>query len=130
MLRSWLARLSEKDNVQALVQDALGCACPSTVFDHFQVQYMQGDPVPFIQIIVGNRLLLHLMHPDSTMLSQELILDLLKKGRNERDRRGLNRFRLVLVGSHISPRKEWEEELSSLKDSKVHLHFLPEFPLD
>ena len=118
------SKLRKKSNATLLVRDLLGCTCPSEIFDHYQVQEHISENIPTIQMIMGNRLLVRIV--DSAKLNdpQNAALRLLKEGHAERERRRLNRFRLVIIGG-FSPIETHElEELPKRFDDKVHLHIL------
>ncbi len=78
-----------------------------------------------IQLIMGERLLVWILDASIACVTEEMALDLLGKGKKERDRRRLNRFRLVLVGG--PPRLAFEnlDALDPLIGPRIHLHVLP-----
>ncbi|HDZ24620.1 MAG TPA: hypothetical protein ENH70_08805 [Desulfobacteraceae bacterium] len=120
----WLARLSDVSEVIRLVRGDLGCACPLSVFEHYQVAYREEDPGPLVQVIVGDRLLLWIVDGTDIPLSASTLSPIITKGCKERDRRGLNRFRLVLEGMHSHPETLILEQIMAPYDSRTHIHFL------
>jgi len=77
------------------VRNTLGCTCPDEIFE--QIEYAKETTDTLKQITLGNRLLLYIWKTENqTALETELPI-LLAQGKAERDRRGLNRFRLVVV---------------------------------
>lgn len=89
-----------KDEIKHFVQETLGCGCPEEVFRSIECRWnvrlnsfitLQGA------IVVGNRLLIYITEAGSAGCIEEHLPVLLAAGRKERDERGLNRFRLVIV---------------------------------
>jgi len=78
------------------------------------------------EINVGNRLLIFVTRMDDPDLVRSKIPQLVQAGKHERDDRGFNRFRLVLLTTR--PRRVAEEASSIFHylgtDEKVHLHVI------
>jgi hypothetical protein len=74
---------------------------------------------------MGDRLLAWIIDGGKVADPGRTLPHLLHAGRTERDRRGLNRFRLVVLGDFLSWEKKWTH-LAEEMDPKVHLHVLPE----
>ncbi|RLB23638.1 MAG: hypothetical protein DRG71_05860 [Deltaproteobacteria bacterium] len=123
-VKDWLAYLSEKKHVVALIQESLGCACPHEVFDHYQVRCVMTTPFPYVKMVVGERLLVYLVPCEHNQVSSGVAARLLHEGVQESDAKGLNRFRLALVGASSPVTDQLEQEVQSLNDSKVHLHVI------
>lgn len=123
----WKLTLAEKKRATRLVRDILGCSCPPGVFDHYQVQKGIFGTLPAVQLVMGDRLLLRIVDMDRLKRPGKTIRRLLVDGLKERESRGLNRFRLVVVGK---PSPDLRKELMKLPedgmDSRVHLHFISE----
>lgn len=119
--RKWVSRLAVPSNVAALVRERLGCGCPREVFEHYQVVRSTVDGIPLVRLIMGDRLLVWIVDPSHLDSPGERIRALLEKGVAERDRRTLNRFRLVIAGK-IPPTPP--ETVAP----RVHLHFLKSLP--
>jgi len=126
--------------VKDLVQNKLGCGCPEEVFETIEYGPITGpNSTRGLSVTIGGRLLVwftifmptpmhHGLHALTTF-----VRDILKDGQDERDSRGLNRFRLVLISA---TGKSEEEELLSItaralemlledvKDDKVHVHVM------
>ena len=104
--------------IEAFVRGRLGCNCPAEVFAHVEIdQRAEG-----CRIAIGDRLLLDLVAAADGTADAEQIGAMLETGRRERDRRGMNRFRLVLGCA--------EPDMPSavagaVGDDRVHLHRLP-----
>lgn len=121
----WQGNLADRSEVVFLVRGLLGCTCPQEVFDHYQVGQRVLTSMPLVELIMGDRLLVWIIDGDRIGEPERILSELLRGGLEERERRGLNRFRLVVVGDFRS----WEERWAHLPeelDPKVHLHVLPE----
>jgi len=123
--REWQNELAERSNAVFLVRDLLGCTCPEEIFDHYQVERVGSGAVPVVQLIMGNRLLVWIVDGVKVVNPGELLLELLEQGLAKREDRGLNRFRLVVVGEFLSWEKEWAHLAEGL-GPRVHLHALSE----
>ncbi len=127
--RGWDTSFLSTRTVHILVRDILGCGCPDDVFENIQV----GRPRLFkdwkgpvsLQILVGWRLLVSLVDAGTLNHITEDCQALLEEGRMFRDKRGLNRFRLVLVGHVESHVVHQLEDLAARVDEKVHVHVVP-----
>lgn len=78
-------------------------------------------------IIIGNRLLVYIAEAGSAGCIEEHLPVLVAAGKKERDEKGLNRFRLVLVADgpedvRQAAEKQFEELRGS--DEMVHLHVI------
>jgi hypothetical protein len=124
MEKEWMGSLSKKKLAVRFVRETLGCACPSEVFDHYQVQLLESGHKPFVQMIMGDRLLVRIANVSSLHSLEEEIWDMLSEGLEERERRGLNRFRLVMVETPQSRVKGNFTELAEKAGPRVHLHVI------
>lgn len=112
-------------NVKEFVRKTLGCDCAEDVFKH--IENDRNVKVAGIalrnKINVGNRLLVYVAEAGD--LAKELPL-LIKTGREERDARGFNRFRLVLVSDDAALRERAFKAFAGLPevDEKIHLHII------
>lgn len=127
-----------KTAVRDFVRQTLGCSCPEHVFDRIddvQCPARPGMPA-YRRLLIGERLLIYLVTPapeadsgDATSEAAiaEQLSALLTSGRDERNRLGLNRFRVV-VASADPPRLEpllrdvFEAFHGAGGDDKLHLH--------
>lgn len=125
-------------SARTLVREVLGCTCPDEVLEDikYTIHPVEGYG---LMLDVGGRLFVHLLpvvgvprRPASNHLAG-VIACILAKGRDERDSRGMNRFRLVLVaveeGSKEALGTVGEEAMAALSasggvDDRVHLHVL------
>jgi hypothetical protein len=111
--------------LRAFVRETLGCTCPDAVFEAVErtEAATPGSGVPYTRWVVGGRLLIYVARPQSA--PAESAGELAALGREDRDRRGLNRFRLVIASAAC------EEEAHAIarafavvagQDPKAHLH--------
>ncbi len=114
--------------IKSFAVDLLGCGCESEVFNRISLSEDSFDRglSGGKRILIGERLLIYLLpweegHPPDTALY------LMRRGREERDRNGYNRFRLVLAadGPDALAEKAAAEVQSLIRgDEKLHLHLL------
>lgn len=121
--KKWEEDLAERSRAVFLVRGLLGCTCPEEIFDHYQVRQQVIGSLPAVELIMGERLLVWIIDGNRIVDPGETLGELLKAGFEKRDRRGLNRFRLVVVGDFLSWEKQWGH-LADTLDPKVHLHVL------
>jgi hypothetical protein len=126
MENEWMEKLSNKGELIRLIQDMLGCGCPLEVFEHIQMELIRVNDICMLQLILGNKLLVWIMDRLKMDRAKDSASKILEQGRNERDSRQLNRFRLVLVGEVSEPEAEELQKLPETKPDKVHLHILPQ----
>jgi len=120
---------ADRASIEQFVRGTLGCGCPDEVFDHIAVSHLPGvaGRPPIVQLLVGTRLLIHVVHPPADSPVNGWVEQLVANGRAARDRHGYNRFRLV-VASPIPPaathavRERFARAV--LGDDKAHLHFV------
>lgn len=123
--KRWENELLNRSRAVALVRGRLGCSCPEEIFDHYQVRQQVVRSMPVMEMVMGDRLLVWMMDGHKVSDPRRTLAQILKAGLEERDRRGLNRFRLVVVGDFPSWENQWGH-LTDALDPKVHLHVLPE----
>ena len=95
--------------IKRFVQETLGCSCPEEVFNKIDYQ-KECDGISGSKVTVGDRLLIYIITMDGKSNIQGVINPALERGVAERDKKGFNRFRLVLVASR-------PDELRSPADS-------------
>jgi hypothetical protein len=118
--------MSEYSEIRTFVQATLGCACPEEVFDKIEYQNGSGD-LWQKKINVGNRLLIYIATARNTPEMRHIIYEGLKQGVEERNRKGLNRFRLAVVVANPEEVRVLAEkafESSEDADEKTHLHLM------
>lgn len=110
------------DNVKEFVKNTLGCQCPEEVFEKIEVDsgIKTGDHTVDRRINVGDRLLIYIV--DGDKLPEEDLKRLVIAGKDERDDRDFNRFRLVVMSDRGINLDGLQE---SVKDyEKVHIHIV------
>ena len=117
------------EDIKAFARDVLGCDCPEQVFSRIicedNVRTDSGLTISH-RINIGGRLLIYVSAPDQTSeLSSELV-KLVDSGEKERNDKGFNRFRLVLVSENPDLIKDDAQKLFEQlgKDEKIHLHII------
>lgn len=115
------------EKVKDFVRNTLGCDCAEDVFRHIENE-RSVKAAGFTlknKINVGDRLLVYVVEPGTDDLKKEMTA-LIKAGKEERDARGFNRFRLVLVSDDASLRETAFKAFKGLPgiDEKVHLHVI------
>jgi hypothetical protein len=116
--------------IEQFVQSTLGCSYPEDVFRSIDVRQnvrMNNFIILDSAIIIGNRLLIYIAEAKSAGCIEEHLPVLIRDGRQERDEKGLNRFRLVLVADMPDEeRQATERQFEELRstDEKVHLHVI------
>lgn len=114
--------------MKRFVQETLGCSCPEEVFDKIDYQKARDGGVGS-RINVGDRLLIYIITVDGKSSIQEVINAALEQGIEERDNKGFNRFRLVLVAARPDDLRGTAEHVfarSDYADEKAHLHVVSE----
>ena len=114
--------------IKRFVQKTLGCSCPEEVFN--RIDYRKDcDGVAGSKINIGDRLLIYIINVDGKSSIQEVVNPAVERGVEERDKKGLNRFRLVLVTSSPDELRSQAEQAfidSGYKNEKTHLHVVNE----
>lgn len=118
------------EHIEHFVRNTLGCGCPEDVFQSIEVRRnvrFNSFIVLDGAIVIGNRLLVYITEAGSTGCIEEHLPVLVTTGIKERDEKGLNRFRLVLVSDWPDEvRQAAERQFEELRgtDGKVHLHVI------
>jgi hypothetical protein len=114
--------------IERFVRGTLGCQCPDEVFLDVEVSPLAlPGGGSGRRLVIGGRLLIHVVAaPEQPELPLRLE-ELATAGRDERDRRGLNRFRLVIgmpaaAGGATSLEQRFRRALGG--DQRAHLHVL------
>ncbi|HSA77502.1 MAG TPA: hypothetical protein VLG72_01410 [Nitrospirota bacterium] len=121
--------MADKEKIKRFVQEALGCGCPEEVFRSIDCKRdveLGGGMILHSIITIGNRLLVYVVHDNQDFVEKHLAF-LVSVGKKERDSRGLNRFRLVIVmdgfsGNGDAIRRTFGELRE--KDENIHLHVI------
>lgn len=121
--------MADKEKIKRFVQETLGCGCPEEVFRSIDCKRdveLGGGMILHSIITIGNRLLVYVVHDNQDFVEKHLAF-LVSVGKKERDSRGLNRFRLVIVmdgfsGNGDAIRRTFGELRE--KDENIHLHVI------
>ncbi|WP_457571805.1 hypothetical protein [Desulfovulcanus sp.] len=115
------------ESIKRFAREVLGCGCPEEVFK--DIEYDQkvsklNDTCHVDRILIGRRLLIYLLRLDEYPELKEILPELIKEGKKERDRNSYNRFRLVVVTDdpELSRFSAKIFETISWLDEKIHLH--------
>jgi len=118
------------ERIKHFIQNTLGCGCPDEVFRSIDVRRnvrLNSFIVLDSAFVIGNRLLVYLAEAGSAGCIEEHLPALVAAGTKERDEKGLNRFRLVLISDRPADVQQAAgklfEELRG-NDGKVHLHVI------
>ena len=114
--------------IKRFVQETLGCSCPEEVFDSIVYQKECGG-ITGSKVSIGDRLLIYIISMDGKSNIQGIINSALERGVEERDKKGFNRFRLVLVASHPDELRSSAERAfndSGYTNEKTYLHVVNE----
>ena len=116
-------------DVEHFVRGTLGCGCPDEVFRSIFISRLPavaGRP-PILQVLVGSRLLVHVVSPPALEPANGWIEQLAANGRSTRDRHGYNRFRLVVASpAPLASARAFADRFARavVGDDKAHLHFV------
>jgi len=119
---------SDRRQVEQFVRGALGCGCPEEAFRSIVVdREVANRGRPFTRLVIGKRLLVYVVEPQSGVDLETETVELVTAGRAERDACGLNRFRLVLAPAQpMHARSDLAAWFSRAvgADDRAHLHLL------
>lgn len=124
----------QRENIKTFVQHTLGCGCPEEVFQSMDCRshVRLNDIILKYKMNIGNRLLVYLFETDPESVRQALPF-LVSEGKEERDKFGFNRLRIVLTADNVDEVRQIAEDLFKHieKDEKIHLHIISkhEIPL-
>jgi len=92
-------RESHRQEIERFVRGALGCRCPEGVFRQVELESATepGGTGLMTRLVIGHKLLIYVAVLATPSQMARQLTALARRGRRERDERGLNRFRLVLV---------------------------------
>lgn len=115
--------------IKTFIQDTLGCGCPEEVFrsiDSRQHVRLNERVLLSSSITIGSRLLVYVIEPKKPARIRQDLGFIVSAGKKERDSRGLNRFRLVVVTDDSSEKQSLIRGFEELKDKdeKIHLHVI------
>ena len=114
--------------IERFVRGTLGCGCPDEVFQSMVIRRLPAgaDRLPVVELLVGSRLLIHVVAPPPAGGVADWLERLAADGRATRDRHGYNRFRLVVVAAPgcAAPGAGLESRFArtAVGDDRMHLH--------
>jgi hypothetical protein len=117
-------------NIKKFVRGTLGCQCPDDVFEKIEygiVNDIFPNATPIQKIIIGNRLLILIWKAEDPTRIQDLLPSMIRIGKEERDRLGLNRCRIVIATGDVKRLKSHAERIFRAvepRDEKLHLHIV------
>jgi hypothetical protein len=118
----------EPSALARFVRDVLGCGCPEEILRAIRVdrgRLVPGLDVEVTRLDVGGRLLVYVVPAAAAQPLPALVAAAVEAGVSERDRRGFNRFRLVLAAdSPAALERPARDALAACerRDERVHLH--------
>jgi hypothetical protein len=107
------------------VRETLGCGCPAEVLSRIAVEDLDSGGRG---LDVGGRLLVRLLPSESVDHLIDGFPDRVLRLCDERDRRGFNRLRMVVICDHPEEVHEALSEMLAIiapSDDRVHVHALP-----
>jgi hypothetical protein len=115
--------------IERFVRGTLGCGCPDEVFHSISIDRLPALAArpPVLQLLVGSRLLIHIVALPEGSGTSGWLEQLAAQGRATRDRYGYNRFRLVVAMPAAAPlRADLEARFARTtgRDERVHLHLI------
>jgi hypothetical protein len=128
-----------QEQIISFVRNTLGCGCPDEVFRKIEceedVAIDTGITVDY-RINVGDRLLIYVVQGndfrvDDDPWNEKKLGDIVEAGKEERDGKGFNRFRLVLAGEGNGNSTDAAADAALLfeglecVDDRIHLHIIP-----
>lgn len=118
-----------KEAIKYFTRDILGCDCPEDVFNKIACEddvKIEGGPTISHKINIGDRLLIYVSMLDQISELGSELPKLIDSGEKERNYKGFNRFRLVLVSENPDIVKDDAYKLFERlgKDEKIHLHII------
>lgn len=119
------------DAIKSFARNQLGCLCPEEVFESIDCQsdvVLDDSLVLTHKIGIGGRLLVYVMALFDERSVQTVLPNLVSAGIEERNEKGFNRIRFVLLTRMPDEiTRESNRVFKSLaKDDNVHLHVIHE----
>ncbi|WP_295430461.1 hypothetical protein [uncultured Thiodictyon sp.] len=117
--------------LERFARETLGCNCAPAVFQQVAEDLvpLPGLDAPVRRIAIGGRLLIYLIPLTAPALAVARIGDWAAAGLAERDRRGMNRVRLVLGLADATPAATAPIASAfaqlTVRHERLHLHLLP-----
>ena len=118
----------ERERIMHFALDVLGCGCDHGVFNSIDVDenvMLQCGIMLSKKIVIGRRLLIYIAQADSCAPGD--VGSVVADGLAERDGKGYNRLRLVIVAPmDAGLQKVYSDAFSeaAVKDEKCHIHVI------
>lgn len=126
-LRNFYATFINPDAIKSFARE-LGCNCEDSVFNQIVIGmpsiFSGENPGWDMQIMIGFRLLISIAPVQKLKSINEDIVKILQAGKEIRDKHGLNRFRLVLLGEVDKDLYEACEKKAQGLDDRIHVHVI------
>ncbi len=121
--------------VKRFIRDTLGCTCPDEVFTHIDSRrhVALGEVTLSRRIDVGHRLLVYLLESDDPDFLGTRLPEVIVHGREERDREGFNRLRIVVATGNSQPVSAAARDAfdsAGARDERLHLHLVDKTAVD
>ena len=115
--------------IKAFIKGQLGCSCPDDVFSSISTSDKNEliNNLPIDRVIeIGGRLLVAITEHYDWCRVKDNLEQVVHAGVTLRDRKGFNRFRLVIATDDEEARQTIQRVYDSLtaKDEKTHIHFV------
>jgi hypothetical protein len=127
-LRNFYATFVNPQAIKTFVRETLGCKCEDSVFNQIVIgmpSIFSGDnPGWDMQIMIGFRLLISIAPVHKLKSINEDIVKILQAGKEIRDKNGLNRFRLVILGHLDKELYEDCQKRAQELDERIHVHVI------
>ncbi|MHC4086673.1 MAG: hypothetical protein ACYSU3_15655 [Planctomycetota bacterium] len=117
------------ESIKAFTREILGCDCPEEVFNKIVCEddiKINSELTISHKINIGDKLLIYILILNQTSELGSELPELIDAGEKERNNKGFNRFRLVLVSENPDIIKDDANTLFKQleKDEKIHLHII------
>ncbi|HEY3272207.1 MAG TPA: hypothetical protein VGJ92_00515 [Methanocella sp.] len=89
--------MADKRKIKAFVQDVLGCGCAEEVFKIIELRQEEMAGARYDRVNIGNRLLIYIFRTDDPGFVGKDLAGIVRAGKEERNQKSFNRFRLVLA---------------------------------
>ncbi|MBN1533500.1 MAG: hypothetical protein JXA20_12600 [Spirochaetes bacterium] len=121
------------------IKETLGCQCPDEVFQNVEVEENRRLNIDIrlrYRINVGNRLLVYVVEVNDESFVHARLLELIFFGRDEKEQKKFNTFRLVLASPEVEGVRGIAESMFSDLDKvmdlgdSIHLHVVSPGEID
>ena len=125
-----VTRGADAEAITHFVRKHLGCTCPDEVFEQIEWRHQRlpASGVQLLSLAIGGRLLVEVVALTDLREIEREVEILLRRGQEQRDSEGFNRYRLVLLlesGATPPP-----VALASELPERIHLHWLAKSAAD